>query len=180
LQLVFNGEIYNYRELRARLGPGGHQFRSHSDTEVIAHLTRRRAPAVSRISKACSRSRSGTSVPAGLTLARRPRRQETALLLPRDDRRIAFASEMKSFFAHPEIRDRAEPRRHAVLLLYGYAPAPATLYRRVFQLEPGHGDDQSRPRPCGVAPIFGISSTPPCRMCVRSIAVKRRPAFATS
>jgi asparagine synthase (glutamine-hydrolysing) len=136
VQLVLNGEIYNYRELRARLVANGHQFRSHSDTEVIAHLYEEKGAD-------CIADLEGMFAIAiwderaqRLTLAR-DRAGKKPLFYYRDQRRLAFASEVKAFFAHPGIA--IEPNRDAMpyYFIYGYVPPPDTLYQRVFQLEPG-------------------------------------------
>src|SRR5206468_3371810 len=50
---------------------------------------------------------------------------------------LAFASEMKSFFAHPGLTIEPDPAAFPYYFIYGYVPGPATIYRRVFQLEPG-------------------------------------------
>jgi asparagine synthase (glutamine-hydrolysing) len=136
VQVVFNGEIYNYRDLRARLVANGHQFRSHSDTEVIAHLYEEHGAD-------CIAELEGMFAIAiwderrqHLTLAR-DRAGKKPMFFYRDDRRLAFASEIKAFFAHPGIT--IEPNRDAMpyYFIYGYVPPPATLYQHVFQLEPG-------------------------------------------
>jgi asparagine synthase (glutamine-hydrolysing) len=136
VQIVLNGEIYNYRSLRSRLVANGHQFRSHSDTEVIAHLYEEKGAD-------CIADLEGMFAIAiwderaqRLTLAR-DRAGKKPLFFYRDHRRLAFASEMKSFFAHPDIA--IEPSRDAMpyYFIYGYVPPPDTLYRHISQLEPG-------------------------------------------
>ena len=136
IQLVLNGEIYNYRELRTRLVANGHQFRSHSDTEVIAHLYEEKGADCIADLEGMFAIAIWDQRASRLTLAR-DRAGKKPLFFYRDQHRLAFASEMKSFFAHPDIT--VEPNRDAMpyYFIYGYVPPPATLYQRVFQLEPG-------------------------------------------
>ena len=136
VQLVFNGEVYNYRTLREGLVARGHQFRSRSDTEVIVHLYEEKgadciADLEGMFAMAIWDERAGR-----LTLAR-DRAGKKPLFYYRDHRLLAFASEIKSFFGHPDIP--IEPDLDAVpsYFIYGYVPLPATIYKRVFQLEPG-------------------------------------------
>ena len=115
VHVVFNGEIYNFRELRRNLVARGHRFRSHADTEVIVHLYEETGPdgivdldgmfAIAIWDERAKR----------LTLAR-DRAGKKPLFYYRDDRLLAFASEIKSFFAHPDIRMEPDPRRRAALL----------------------------------------------------------------
>ena len=71
LWLVFNGEIYNHAELRSRArAPRPRLPLDHSDTEMIVHLYEEEGPAASSGSRACSRSRSGTTRRRELLLAR--------------------------------------------------------------------------------------------------------------
>ena len=136
VQLVFNGEIYNFRELRERLASAGHTFRSKSDTETIVHLYEERGAD-------CVADLDGMFALAiwderrqRLTLAR-DRAGKKPLFYYRSDRLLAFASEMKSFFAHPDVDMVVDAEAVPYYFIHGYVPGPSTFYRNVRQLEPG-------------------------------------------
>ena len=136
VQVVFNGEIYNYRALREGLVARGHRFRSHSDTEVIVHL-------YEEMGVDCIAELDGMFAiaiwderAARLTLAR-DRAGKKPLFYYRDDRLLLFASEMKSFFGHADVTIEPDAEAVPYYFIYGYVPQPATFYKRVFQLAPG-------------------------------------------
>src|SRR4051812_5717704 len=108
VQAIFNGEIYNFRELREGLVARGHVFRSHSDTETIVHLYEEKGAD-------CIPDLDGMFAIAiwderarRLTLAR-DRAGKKPLFYYRSGRLVAFASEMKSFFAHPDVAMDIDP-----------------------------------------------------------------------
>ncbi len=136
VQVVFNGEIYNFRELRDWLSGRGHRFRSKSDTETIVHLYEEKGAD-------CIADLDGMFAIAiwdergrRLTLAR-DRAGKKPLFYSRSDRLLAFASEMKSFFAHPDIVMEMDPAAVPYYFIHGYVPQPSTFYTTVRQLEPG-------------------------------------------
>jgi asparagine synthase (glutamine-hydrolysing) len=127
VQVVFNGEIYNYRALRKDLVARGHRFRSQSDTEVIVHLYEEKGAD-------CIADLEGMFAIAiwderteRLVLAR-DRAGKKPLFYYRDDCLLAFASEMKSFFEHPDIPIEPDPEAVPYYFIYGYVPLPATIY----------------------------------------------------
>jgi asparagine synthase (glutamine-hydrolysing) len=136
VQLVFNGEIYNFHDLRARLVANGHRFRSHSDTEVIAHLYEEKGAD-------CIADLEGMFAiaiwddRARRLLLARDRAGKKPLFYYRDRRRLAFASEIKAFFAHPDLALEPDRDQFPYYFVHGYVPGPATLYRSVAQLPPG-------------------------------------------
>lgn len=137
VQVVFNGEIYNYAELRADLERRGHRFRTQSDTEVIAH-------AYEDDGHACvTRLRGMFAIAIWDSKARR-------LLLARDrlgkkplfyaahKGRLLFGSEIKAILAAaPEL---AEPDPHALVpyLRQGFVCEPHTMYRDICKLPAAH------------------------------------------
>jgi len=136
VQVVFNGEIYNFTDLRAGLVARGHRFRSQSDTETIVHLYEEKgagciAELDGMFAIAIWDERAGR-----MTLAR-DRAGKKPLFYYRSPRFIAFASEMKSFFAHPDIAMDVDPEEVPHYFIHGYVPGPETFYKNVCQLEPG-------------------------------------------
>jgi asparagine synthase (glutamine-hydrolysing) len=136
VQVVFNGEIYNYKTLREGLLARGHRFRSQSDTEVIVHLYEEKgadciADLEGMFAIAIWDERAGR-----MTLAR-DRAGKKPLFYYRDERMLAFASEIKAFFDYPGIPIEPDPEAVPYYFIYGYVPLPATIYKRIFQLEPG-------------------------------------------
>jgi asparagine synthase (glutamine-hydrolysing) len=133
--VTFNGEIYNYRELRRDLERTGHRFATQSDTEVIVH-------AYEQFGKECVKHFRGMFAFGLWDL-----RQKT-LLLARDrvgkkplyytvaDGQFVFASELQALIQHPGIRREPDPVAIDQFLTYGYIPAPRTIYRNVFKLPP--------------------------------------------
>jgi len=135
--IVFNGEIYNFPDLRRELEARGHRFYTHTDTEVIVHL-------YEDYGSECVQKLRGM-----FAFALYDERQNR-LLLARDrlgikplhyafhDGRLLFGSEIKSILAvAPEL---AEVDRHALLqyFYFGYVPDPKTAFSSIQKLPPGH------------------------------------------
>ncbi|HSR42548.1 MAG TPA: asparagine synthase (glutamine-hydrolyzing) [Longimicrobiales bacterium] len=137
LQLVFNGEIYNFRELRTRLKARGHRFRSTGDTEVIVHGYEEWGDAV--VERLDGMFAFGLwDEPRGRLLLARDRAGKKPLFLYREEGRFAFASEIEALLSLPGVDDVLDPRALPLYLAYGYVPAPGTFYRRIGKLPPGH------------------------------------------
>src|SRR5579864_184457 len=135
VHVVFNGEIYNFRELRHDLMARGHRFRSASDTEVIVHLYEDKgADAIADLDGMFAIAIWDDR--AQQLMLARDRAGKKPLFVYRDARLLAFASEIKAFFAHPDIP--VEPDPHAVpqYFIHGFVPGPATFYRQIQQLAP--------------------------------------------
>jgi asparagine synthase (glutamine-hydrolysing) len=135
IHIVFNGEIYNFRELRAELTSRGHHFRTQSDTEAIVCLYQdegveafRRLDGMFAIAIWDGRTRQ-------LVLAR-DRAGKKPLFMYRDGRRLAFASEIKAFFAHPDIPIEIDPDSIPAYFALGHVPSPRTFYRGIEQVPP--------------------------------------------
>src|SRR6185436_8855337 len=108
VQVVFNGEIYNFQELRTGLVARGHHFRSHSDTETIVHLYEEKGAAAIADLDGMFAIAIWDERLRRLTLAR-DRVGKKPLFCYRDDQLFAFASEIKAFFGHPGVSIEIDP-----------------------------------------------------------------------
>jgi asparagine synthase (glutamine-hydrolysing) len=135
--LVFNGEIYNYRELRRDLLARGHRFATQGDTETIVHLYEEYGPACVERLRGMFAFAIWDSAEQTLVLAR-DRFGIKPLYVTVGSWGIAFASELKALHAAGlAARELDWPALDAYFELR-YIPAPATPFRDVSKLEPGH------------------------------------------
>ncbi|MDQ7006683.1 MAG: asparagine synthase (glutamine-hydrolyzing) [Acidobacteriota bacterium] len=137
VQVVFNGEIYNYRRLRRELQRQGHSFRSHTDTEVLVHLYEEMGDDLLRRLEG----------QFALALWDESRRR---LLLARDhfgkkplyyrltDTGIAFASELKALLVDPRCPRRVDRESFFDYLTFQYVPEPRTIFEGIHKLPAGH------------------------------------------
>jgi asparagine synthase (glutamine-hydrolysing) len=133
--LICNGEIYNHLELRAGLEARGHQFRTHSDVEVILHLYEECGPAAfeklnGMFAVAIHDRRRGE-----LILARDRFGQKPLYIWQRGDR-LLFSSEAKAFLTCPDFRVEPSAEAIAAYLALRYVPAPLSMFRDVIKLPP--------------------------------------------
>lgn len=137
LQIVFNGEIYNFVELREELESFGHKFKTQSDTEVIVH-------AYEQWGKGCVRRLNGMFAFALWDS------HKHELFLARDHlgikplyyidlgNRILFASEIKSLLQDTGCPRDVDVEALAELFTFRYVPSPKTLFKGIMKLPPGH------------------------------------------
>lgn len=137
VQIVFNGEIYNYQELRHRLEGSGHTFRTHTDTETIVHL-------YEDLGLDCFEHLNGMFAMAiwdqrreRLVLAR-DRLGKKPLYYAMHDGRLVFASELKSLMQLPGINKEIDPGAIDLYLTYQYIPHPHSIYKGIRKLPPGY------------------------------------------
>jgi len=136
--VCFNGEIYNYRDLRGELQAKGVVFRTDGDTEVLLHGWRLWGPAmlhrlVGMFAFAVHDARAGTLFLARDRLGVKPLHWTE---LP--DGAVAFASEMKGLLAHPLVRRRPDIRAVEDYLALGYVPDDASIVAGIHKLPAGH------------------------------------------
>ena len=134
--VVFNGEIYNFRELTGRLTARGHVFTTRSDTEVIVHGWEEHGLAALGELEGGSRSRSGT-LPRTLVLARDRRGIKPLYYAVLPDQ-IVFASELKELVEHPMIDRTLDLTALSHCLAHEYVPAPHSIFRAIRKLAAGH------------------------------------------
>jgi asparagine synthase (glutamine-hydrolysing) len=136
--IVYNGEIYNYRETMAELKRLGHTFSTHSDTEVIVHAWEEWGP------ECLSRFR-------GMFVFALWDRKKQTLFLARDrlgkkplyyallpDGQLVFASEMRAMLCHPKIERKIDPTAVDGYLALGYVPEPGSIYQGIRRLPAAH------------------------------------------
>ncbi len=135
--IVFNGEIYNCRQLQALLEKLGHRFYTRTDTETIVH-------AYEEFGDECVKYLNGMFA---FAIWDRPRRR---LFVARDrfgikplyytlvDKALVFASELKSILKHPAVERRIDFVAFNEYLSFEYVPSPRTIFKGIHRLEPGH------------------------------------------
>jgi asparagine synthase (glutamine-hydrolysing) len=136
--VVLNGEIYNFRELRRQLDNEGHRFATRCDTEVIAHLAERRAPAeIARRLDGMFAFAVWDAAEGRLILAR-DRFGKKPLYYWTSGDALVFASEIKGVLAHPAVSRDLDPAAIPAYLTFGYVPTPRTFFAGIRSLPPGH------------------------------------------
>lgn len=133
--IVFNGEIYNYRELRRRLEALGHEFATRSDTEVIVHLYEDHLDRCVSFLNGMFAFAIWDERRQRLFLAR-DRFGIKPLFYCWDGRRLLFGSEIKAILAAGAPRELDADALHDYLSL-NYIPGPGTIYRNIRKLQPG-------------------------------------------
>jgi asparagine synthase (glutamine-hydrolysing) len=153
--VVFNGEIYNYRELRSLLETKGHRFTTRSDTEVLVHGYEEWGEGLPKhlrgmFAFAIYDQRPARELPSGVSTAGFRSSIPGHLFLARDhfgvkplyyaevDGTFLFASEIKSILALPEISREIDPQALCSYLSFLYVPEPRTIFKAIRALPPAH------------------------------------------
>jgi asparagine synthase (glutamine-hydrolysing) len=136
VQVVLNGEIYNFRELRAELEAKGHRFATNSDTEAIAH-------GYEEWGEGCFARLHGMfgiavwDIKARTLLLARDRFGEKPLFYRDAGGQLLFASELKSLLQVPGLELAIAPEAVSAYVCFGYVPTPGSIFQGVRKLPPG-------------------------------------------
>lgn len=135
--VVYNGEIYNFHQLRLELEQRGHKFKTHSDTEIIVH-------AYEEYGVECVQRFNGMfalavwDARANRLFLARDRVGIKPLYYWVDGNRLVFGSELKALIAHPDVPRQVDLAALDLFLSLEYIPAPRTIYKDVYKLLPGY------------------------------------------
>ncbi|HEY2962920.1 MAG TPA: asparagine synthase (glutamine-hydrolyzing) [Pyrinomonadaceae bacterium] len=136
--IVFNGEIYNFQELRPELEKRGHTFKTHSDTETIVH-------AYEEYGTACANHLRGMFAFAiwddkkrELYIARDRVGKKPLYYTVTPGQTLVFGSEIKSILEHPDVKREINLEALDAYFTLGYVPDPLTIFQNIHKLPPGH------------------------------------------
>ncbi len=134
--VVQNGEIYNYRELRAELERRGHRFATHSDTEVLVHLYEEHGDSFVERLRGMFALALWDARELRLLLAR-DRFGIKPLFVRQAEGTLSFASELKAMLEQPGFSRQIDPRAVAAYLAFNSIPAPLTIFAEARKLPAG-------------------------------------------
>ncbi len=135
--IVFNGEIWNYKELRAELIEKGHRFRTQGDTETIVHAYEEYGvDSIARLHGMFGLA-IWDSRQKRLLLAR-DRAGKKPLYYTQVGGDVLFASEIKSLLCDPRVKRQVNPQALADYLSVRYVPGPATLFENIYKVQAGY------------------------------------------
>src|SRR3989338_1497897 len=135
--VIFNGEIYNFRELRQELEKKGYSFKSKSDTEIIIYC-------YAEYGTDCFKKINGMFAIAlydkknQRVILARDRLGKKPLYWSLYSNTLIFGSELKALMEHPLFKKEIDPASLNKYLAYDYIPTPHTIFKDVYKLEPGH------------------------------------------
>lgn len=135
--IVFNGEIYNFQELRLELEKKGHKFKSNTDTETIIHLYEEEGEQCLQKLRGMFAFAIWDSRRQQLFIAR-DRIGKKPLKYYIDNDGIVFASELKAILKHPRVSKEPDPLAIHHYLTLQYVPAPLTGFKNIRKLKPAH------------------------------------------
>jgi asparagine synthase (glutamine-hydrolysing) len=137
LHIVFNGEVYNFAEIREKLEKKGHQFLGHSDTEVIMHAYQEWGVDAIQQWKGMFAVVIYDETKGEVT-AIRDRAGVKPFYYYRQDGLFLFASELKAIVAHHSFSKELDAAAVASYLQYGYVSFPHCIYKNTYKLSAGH------------------------------------------
>jgi asparagine synthase (glutamine-hydrolysing) len=160
--VAFNGEIYNYRRLQQRLRAGGHDLKTDTDTEVIAHLAEDLDPLeVCRQLDGMFAFAVWDADRRRLVLARDRVGKKPLYYWRSPSGQVVFGSEIKAILADGRVPRRLAPGAIDAYLTFGYVPTPRTFFDGVVSVPPGHivvFDEGAEPKTVAYwkPPVVGI------------------------
>jgi asparagine synthase (glutamine-hydrolysing) len=136
--IVFNGEIYNYQEIRARLDERGHKFYTNSDTEAILHLYEEMGVECLHQLRGMFAIAIWDELEETLFLARDRVGKKPILYSHQSNGDLIFGSEFQAVLRHPAVSREVDSQAIDAYLSYLCVPAPMTAFESIRKLEPGH------------------------------------------
>jgi asparagine synthase (glutamine-hydrolysing) len=136
--VVFNGEIYNYREVQRELEARGHHFQTHSDTEAIVHAYEEHGAACVDQLRGMFAFALWDERERRLFMARDRVGKKPLYYTLTPEGTFVFGSELKSLLAHPLVRPEIDVEALDAYLTFGYVPDPLSIFRGIQKLPPGH------------------------------------------
>ena len=136
--IVFNGEIYNFRELKADLEKLGHRFYTNSDTETIIHLYDEYGADCVQYLRGMFAFAIWDETDKSLFIARDRVGKKPLLYSHQSNGDLVFGSEFRALLAHPDVSREVDFEAISHYLSFLCIPAPLTAFRQIRKLEPGH------------------------------------------
>ena len=137
--ITYNGEVYNFAELRRELEAKGHQFASHTDTEVVLHLYEQEGPnCVKRLNGMFAFAICDLRSSTPMLFMARDHFGVKPFYYFHDGKRFAFASEIKALLQVAEVEAELDPQSLHQYLTFLWVPDPKTMFRRILKLPAGH------------------------------------------